>query len=148
MSTLGRDLPLSLAAPDTAIRIREVLDRAGYSETHILERLGLARLPPFRLRGDALPLYRWRTREGTALDSLVRLFVLQQPIPLEAARHALAPMDPEEWVKVGLLRPGAAEVGAAFELCCYQGLVAVKIKEVGASMVWALVKLAVLYVAR
>src|SRR5436305_14386317 len=104
MSNLLPDGPVDAVAPDTAVRIREVLDRAGYTEPRVLQLLGLTALPPFRQRVEALPLYLWRTAGGTALDVLMRLFLLRQPVPLDATRGALAPMRPEEWAAVGLLR--------------------------------------------
>src|SRR5437763_93596 len=97
---------------------------AGYTEPRVLQLLGLTALPPFRQRVEALPLYLWRTAGGTALDVLARLFLLQQPVPLDATRRALAPMRPEEWAAVGLLRLDVKEVRAAVELCPYEGLVA------------------------
>src|SRR3954452_22154855 len=118
------DGPTTATAPDVAVRVRDVLDRACYGESRILQLLGLTSWPSFRQRGEALPLYIWRTRGGTPLDVLVRLFLLQQPVPLDAARRALAPMHPDEWAAVDLLRRDGDEVRAAVELCPYQGLVA------------------------
>src|SRR5439155_811659 len=111
-------------APNTAVRIREVLDRAGYTEPRVLQLLGLTALPPVRQRVEALPLYLRRTAGGTALDVLTRLFLLQQPVPLDAARGAVTPMRPEEWGAVGLLRLDVKEARATLELCPYEGLVA------------------------
>src|SRR5947209_20125344 len=104
MSRRLPDGPLTATAPETALRVREVLDRAGYGESRILQLLGLTSWPPFRQRVEALPLYLWRTRGGTALDVLVRLFLLQQPVAIDAAHRALEPMRPDEWAAVDLLR--------------------------------------------
>ena len=59
--------------PDTAVQVSDVLDRAGYTEPRILQLLELSAWPPFRQRLEALPLYLWRTREGTALDVASRI---------------------------------------------------------------------------
>jgi hypothetical protein len=51
-----------------------------------------------------LPLLLHRTGGGSPLDTLVRLFFLQQPVETPAAQQALAPMQLEEWADLGLLK--------------------------------------------
>jgi hypothetical protein len=122
---MEKNYPVSLADPDKVSRIRELLDYAGYTEPRILQLLGVEELPTFRQRRQGLPLYLWRTREGTTLDTLVRLFLLRQPATLVAARRAVEPMHLEDWVEVGLLSASQAEVTAAVEICPYKELVLV-----------------------
>ena len=114
---------LSLAIPDTVARIREVFNRAGYSETHILQLLEVEELLTFRQRWQVLPLYLWRTREETALHMLVRLFLLRQSASLSSVRQAVAPMAVESWVASGLLEIEHEEVKATVELLPYQDLI-------------------------
>src|SRR5262249_28349140 len=102
MTKLHTDCPASLTARDKIWRVREVLDRAGYTEPRILQLLGVAELRTSGQRRQALPLYLWRTRTGTPLETLVRLFLLQQSVPLAIARRAIEPMRLEEWLEVGL----------------------------------------------
>jgi SAM-dependent methyltransferase len=116
------ECPLSLDHPDSVTRIREVLDRAGYTEAAILEMLELAEIPGGRQRIQTLPLHLWRSRGDSSLETLVRLFLLNQPVPLQPARQALAPMPVEVWAETGLLTPGSTEVRATVELVPYQGL--------------------------
>ncbi len=43
------------------------------------------------------------TRDGDPLSTLIRLFLVGVPVPLEAFRRAVAPMDPREWAALGLV---------------------------------------------
>lgn len=114
---------LSWNRPDTACKVRQVLDRAGYAEPSILALLEISEMPSPRQRRQALPLYLWRSRRETTLETLVRLFLLNQPVPLEAARRALEPIPLADWADSGLLVLGLTEARAAVELFPYQGLV-------------------------
>ena len=114
------DSPLFLTSTDTVHRIREVLERAGYTESDIRQLLDVAEIPPFRHRGQALPLHLWRTRGGSLLEILVRLFLLHQSVSVGDARRAVAPMSLEDYVEAGLCSVKGEEVQAAFELFPYQ----------------------------
>src|SRR5437762_1780564 len=114
---------VTLIALDTVCKIRDVLDRAGYAEPRILQLLDVAGLPTFRQRRQALPQFLWRTRGGTSLETLLRLFLLRQPVPLDAVRRAVEPMSPHEWSEVGLLALGQQEVQATVELSPFQDLI-------------------------
>ena len=72
------DSSLFLTSTDTIHRIREVLDRAGYTESHIHQLLDVAGIPPFRHRRQALSLHLWHTRGGSPLEILVRSFIIHQ----------------------------------------------------------------------
>jgi hypothetical protein len=123
MSVLREDAPLCLNAPDKVCAIREGLRQAGYTDARILPLLGVAEWPALRQRRRALALYLHRTRGQTPLETLVRLFVLQERVPLEAARRAVASTALRAWTEVGLLRVGRRSAQAAFELCPFGGLV-------------------------
>jgi protein-L-isoaspartate O-methyltransferase len=114
--------PFSWNPPSEASRAREVLDRAGYDEPTIAKLLGTGEIPPASQRRLSLPLYLWRCRGDGALETLVRLFLLNQAVALDVAGRALAPVPLTEWVACGLLAAGATEVQAAVELVPYQGL--------------------------
>jgi SAM-dependent methyltransferase len=117
------DSPLFPTSTDTIHRIREVLDQAGYTESNIHQLLDISEIPPFRHRRQALPLYVWRTRGGSPLEILVRLFLLSQPVSVSDARQAVAPMSLEDYVGAGLCSVKGEEVQAAFELFPYQEFV-------------------------
>src|SRR5262245_12194535 len=123
MSGMQSDGPLSLEDPSRHLRLRETLDRAGYSESAVLRQLGVLELPPFRKRQQNLPLLLWRTRGGTPLETLVRLFVLGQPASLATVREALSPLSAAEMTELGLLRVDGEQVRANVEMCPYQSLV-------------------------
>jgi methylase of polypeptide subunit release factors len=89
--------PMTEGAP----RFREVLDRAGYDEHGLVDTLGPIQLPT-RLGGDRAH-FQYLTRRGRPLDTLIRLFLLGIPEPLDAARRALAPVAIEEWARAGLI---------------------------------------------
>lgn len=87
--------------PGTAGRLREALDRAGYTVDGLSERLGPHAF--VHLAGhEPAPLVR-ATRAGDHLDVLARLFVLGMPVAGAAAAAALAPADVGALVAGGLL---------------------------------------------
>lgn len=112
----------SVSAPDALHRIREVLARTHYTEVHAREVLALTDGPFTRSR-KALPLYRHRTRGDTPLHTLLRLFLLHDPVPAEAFRRAIAPTEPEEWAAIRLVRSAGDEVWPSVELCPCEELV-------------------------
>jgi hypothetical protein len=95
------DFVLGFDDPDDFPRAREVLIRAGYTEEGLREALGVKGPPPTR----AIDVAVWmrRTRAGTPLDTLLRLFIAGVGVDPRAAAHALDPMSPEKWVDAGLL---------------------------------------------
>ena len=110
-------------SPDADLprRVRGVLDAAGYSDEGILEVLGGEELGS--LGGRRVPALLRRTAGGSALETLVRLFVVGVDVDEVAARRAIAPMDLADWVALGLVVPHDGRVRAALTLRCYQGLV-------------------------
>lgn len=112
-----------LDIPVTVRRIREVLDRTGYTESCIQQLLDVEELPMYPQRWQTLPLYLWRARGESRLQILVRLFLLQQSISLDEVRHVIEPTDIEDWVEVGLLHVNGCDVMATVELCPYGSLV-------------------------
>jgi hypothetical protein len=124
MSALPEARPLSLVTRDKLRRIREVLDQAGYIERGVLAVLDTAEWPPSIRRRRARHLFLHRTRGGTPLETLVRLFLLEEPVALETARRALQPLCPEDWVEVGLLRVAGAAVRGTVQVWAYRDLLA------------------------
>src|SRR5438034_9521677 len=110
------DCPLMLGAPDTVRRIRDVLDRAGYSEAGFLETCQAPDLMCLPTRGHEFPLLLHRTRSGTPLDTLLRLFFLGEPVDRETARRTVQPMSLEDWAAVGLMDVDGIQARAAVEI--------------------------------
>jgi hypothetical protein len=94
------DAPPLLAVAQYA-RIREVLARAGYTDEGVVKVLGVDSLS--RLRDRRLPALLRRTGGGTSLDTLVRMFILDQAVDAEAAARAFAPMTVDQWSTANLV---------------------------------------------
>ncbi|MEK7406477.1 MAG: class I SAM-dependent methyltransferase, partial [Acidobacteriota bacterium] len=99
------------AAPDELRPLREVFDGAGYTDRGLLEVFGPIDLPT--RAGRDLAHFLHLTRQGHPLDTLIRLFLLGERAPIEAARAALDPVSLESCAGWGLLR---LEDGAAAPL--------------------------------
>jgi SAM-dependent methyltransferase len=107
--------------PDDYRRVREVLAAANYTDEGVVKTLGLDTLN--RLQEKRIPVLLRRTGGGTPLETLIRLFILGQPVEMPAARVALAPMTPERWAEIGLIEIAASGIRALVQLRCFQGLV-------------------------
>ncbi len=89
------------AGRDEVLRAREAFDNAGYTLAAVTERVG-ANVFAHLSAGEVEPLLH-ATREGDRLDVLVRLFLIGEPVSVESAGAALAPMSPNEWASGGLV---------------------------------------------
>ncbi len=98
-----RSSPLALDRPDTVRRVRDVLDRAGFNESRVLERLGAKEMAGLSLGPLDRPRLLRRTRDGDPLATLIRVFLAGMPVPLDAFRRAVEPMDPADWGELGLV---------------------------------------------
>src|SRR5262245_20468090 len=123
MPSASPDRPLSLDAPELVAGVRAVLGRAGYDEGRIREALDVSEVPPFRIRRRMLPLFLRRLRADTPLHTLLRLFVLNQPVTRAEADRALEPQRTDDWVSIGLLKVEQDVITAAVALDLFQHLV-------------------------
>ncbi len=91
--------------------MRDALERAGYRDARILELLGVQDFPA--LRGKDLPLLLHRTRGGSPLETLVRLFLVEVPVPLKLLEDAIHPFPLEVLSASGIIeiRGGEALAG-------------------------------------
>lgn len=85
---------------DGAGRFRDAFAQAGYDEQGLIGALGPIQLPT-RL-GRERAYFRYLTRRGRPLDTLIRLFLLGIPEDLDAVRSAVQPVPLEQWVAAGL----------------------------------------------
>jgi methylase of polypeptide subunit release factors len=83
-------LTTSLPVPDRASRLRTAFLAADFTADGLLDRLGATAYAALA-RSETVPALR-ATRGDGVLDTLVRLFLLQRPVPYERARTAL-PLD-------------------------------------------------------
>ena len=108
---------LPAADAEDCRRIRGVFAEAGYNEANIAKLLGHS----FgALAGPKLPWLLRRTEGGTPLETLVRLFILGQPVSWDAASAAVAPMSVEHWAEIGLLQLHGSEVKGELQVRCFQ----------------------------
>jgi len=114
----GRRLP-SLDG-EGARRLREVLDRAGYSDRRIAETLGVEDVPAL----DRLSAHVLARRLGDAdrLDVLARLLLLGGDVGRDAARAALRPLALEECERLGLVTLDGDVVRADYRVVPHDGL--------------------------
>ncbi|MEI2821244.1 MAG: methyltransferase [Marmoricola sp.] len=96
--------------------LAEALDRAGYRYNGVAERLG-ATAHLALSRNETTPAMR-ATAGGDHLDTLMRLWLLQQPVPLEDAEAALPGLVDRLCVE-GVLRRSVGEVAAAIDVRPY-----------------------------
>ncbi len=111
-------VPLPAAdRPEAAARLRDALLAASFTADGLLELLGAPAYTALA-RSETVPALR-ATRGDTPLETLVRLFLLQQPVP-RARVAAVLPV--EEAVETGwLVRVGGDEVAAAVDVRPYGG---------------------------
>ena len=121
MASLDRDIcPLRCETQAEYDRLREVLDRADYTEAGIVRCLGFENLGA--LRGASVPLLLHLTAGGSPLETLIRLFLIGETVEADAVSRAIAPMTLEQWVEMGLLRTDGSTVQGTIEWWPFAGL--------------------------
>lgn len=102
--------------PDPVVaRLRDCLRDAGYTVDGVRERLGTAAHAALG-RNETTPAYRM-TGSGDALDTLIRLFLLQREVPETLLDKALPGLPPD---LAGVLVAEGNEVRAAIDIRPYQ----------------------------
>src|SRR5262245_33415739 len=76
---------------------RAILKDVGYTQERIAAALHVPDLPGAKECQRKLPLFLWRTRAQSRLDTLIRLFLLQQCVPRADACSAVTPTRLEDW---------------------------------------------------
>jgi hypothetical protein len=115
--------PLNAADVSRIAEFRRLLDRHEFAGEAVPAALGAA-LPigKFHYRDD-LPVYLRRLAARTPINTLIKLFVLDQPIDDALVRDAIAPLDVEDLGRLGLVEDDAHGVRATVRLSGYAGLV-------------------------
>ncbi|MCF4139600.1 class I SAM-dependent methyltransferase [Streptomyces sp. Tue 6430] len=107
----------SVGRPDAAARLREALLAASFTADGLLDLLGAPAYAALA-RSETVPALR-ATRGDTPLETLVRLFLLQQPVPCARVEDVL-PV--HTCVETGwLTRVGADDVAATVDVRPYGG---------------------------
>lgn len=113
---MGHVSKTSLPAPDHATRLREALLAAAFTADGLLDLLGAPAYAALA-RSETVPALR-ATRGDAPLDTLVRLFLLQRPVP---AGRAAAVLPLPECVADGWLTESDGEVRASVDVRPYGG---------------------------
>jgi predicted RNA methylase len=121
LNSSANDKFLAAARPADYRRIREVLAAADYTDKGITQVLGVDTLN--RLGERKLPVLLRRVSGKRPLETLIRLFILGEPVDVGTAARAFAPMPVDEWVHIGLVSQNGSQVQPAVQLRCYQGMV-------------------------
>lgn len=114
----------SEAGREKIYRVGQVLKDAGFCEAETLRALGVDALPPGRERQRLHSEFIERTDGGSPLETFIRLFTLQQPVPVKHLRHAVSPMAPEDWQRLGLVRVQHGRAYGTVEICQYGDTIA------------------------
>ncbi|HQI81130.1 MAG TPA: methyltransferase [Deltaproteobacteria bacterium] len=96
--------------------IRKAFHRAGYTRTGILERLRARDFPS--LRSSDIPILLHRTASGDALDTLIRLFLVEAPCDTDAVSEA-ASLPVLDWVEAGLVTVDGDRLRPAVKILPY-----------------------------
>jgi methylase of polypeptide subunit release factors len=115
---------VSEAEREKIFQAGEVLRCAGFCEANSLGALGIKAFPTVRERKRFLPELLERTAGGSPLQTFVRLFTLQQSVPIKKVREAISPMAVDDWQKLGLLRVVDEYALGAVELCLKEDVIA------------------------
>jgi Methyltransferase small domain len=115
----GRD-PIGFENLDDHSRARDVFAGAAYSEQGLRATLGVGDL--LEIRTIDRPAGLRRTRDGSPLATLVRLFFLGATVDAQAARHAVAPMSLESWATAGLIALEDDQARPLVKVAPYHGL--------------------------
>jgi SAM-dependent methyltransferase len=115
--------PLDCRERGVVAAFRRVLDAHGFATAAVPAALGGALRSDFHLRVD-LPLYLRRLDGPAPLNTLIKLFVLDQWIDESAARRAFAPLDLADVRSLGLVElDGDGRVRARVRLSGYRDLI-------------------------
>jgi hypothetical protein len=106
--------------PETMKAIRSAFLQAGYTRTGILDRIRAGDFPA--LKASDIPILMRHTQSGSALDTLIRLFLVEVPCNKDAVSEAVTPMDVSDWAEAGLITMNGSEVSAAVKVLPFNDL--------------------------
>ncbi len=111
--------PLNLAQPALVAALRERLRDVGYDAAGLQYTLGSGAEAP--VKRVELPVYLRRLKR-TPLHTLIKLFLLGLPAPLEDVAAAVQPLSPESLVDLGLLVVGDSGLASPYRLVVFEDL--------------------------
>ena len=120
MQAAGAQRGPTFEEPDDYKRAFDVLQSLSYTEIGVTAALGIDKKAVPRTRD---PIFVRRTAGGSPLETLLRLFLLDIAVDVDAARQALQPMDLEVWVKAGLVSVQNGSARGELRFSPYRNLV-------------------------
>jgi methylase of polypeptide subunit release factors len=105
MSALNTERPFRLNRCSELPSLRDALQAVSYTQENLAETIDIGRAK--------LPLLLRRTAASSRYNTLVRLFRLGHPVPVEAACVALKPLELDDLMASGLLICGAGGIKSA-----------------------------------
>lgn len=100
-------------------RARDLFDQAGFSSADLTKSL---KLDDSGIKEDELPLMMERTKGGTPVETMVRLFLGNVPVETATAERALAAVPLDRWVRAGVLKVDGNETTSLVRLLPFQNL--------------------------
>lgn len=100
-------------------RFRELLQREGFTDEGVTERLGIERIRA--VSAQDVPLLLERTARGTPQDVLMRLFLISVPVSAEMGRRTLGPAWVEELLWAGLIAEHGGQITGNVQLLPFEG---------------------------
>jgi hypothetical protein len=119
-SGTGHEMEFGFNTPEDFAKFRGILADVNYTDRGILEALAVDDILSVQSSDEVL--LTWWTRGETALEILIRLFLMNLPLDAEAVGRAVLPMTIEDLTAAGLLQGNGSKVTATVTLLPYQGL--------------------------
>jgi SAM-dependent methyltransferase len=101
--------------------LRSVLTEVGFTPEGVLNAIGVKDSASIK-ESDILLLMQ-RTKTGTPLDTLIRLFLMEVPVEVSALQLAIEPMGIVEWIEMELIEIQGESVVAKMKLFPFQDMV-------------------------
>lgn len=114
------DAHFSNHSPQRLAALRTTLASAGFSPAGVLETIGVT--DSASIKESDILLLMHRTRGGTPLETLIRLFLMEMPVECGLLAKAIEPMGLPEWQEMGLISVGDGFAQAEIKLFPYQDL--------------------------
>jgi len=105
--------PISLDRTETIGRLRTALVTAGYTGDAVRELLGE---DAYQGRARDVPVHLRRLTTGKPVETAIRVFFLGVPVPEDELTRALAPLDADELVELGVVEPVGGDLRATVRL--------------------------------
>lgn len=113
--------PFTFRDPEDFARMRDLLKSSGFTDPGLLEAIGGGSIPA--TCGNNLSLLLERTGSGSALHTLVRLFLMGIPVEAGILQNVIRPMTLGAWRQAGLITGNGADITATIQLLPFQELV-------------------------